>query len=326
MIGPKTLGETRKSPQIGWTYGQVLEHTKELPRCVGQEVTQAQRTEFISVLNAKSFINMRHSSEHVVIERKYKMSSGPNRHDILDPRAYEPEFERTDDLRTHRKVRLALAYRVFGKMGWGSLGDGHISARDPDRPDCFWLARYGVPFGDVSPDDLVLVGPDGTVIEGSGYINMAAYFIHGPIHEGRPEIVSAAHCHTPYGTPFSALATRLQPISQESCAFFEDHEIFQDDEVSIGSTDGGKRIAVALGTSRAVVLRNHGLLTVGLTIDAAVGYFLLMERSAEVQLKAQYAADPHVVGVVAARRTHDEYNEQAAWQSFQWAVRTGIRA
>jgi ribulose-5-phosphate 4-epimerase/fuculose-1-phosphate aldolase len=237
----------------------------------------------------------------------------------LDPAAYEPTFSSAAELQAHRKRRLALAYRVFGAMGWGSLGDGHISARDPEHPECFWLGRYGVPFHSMTTADLVLVRPDGSV-EGGGFINTAAHYIHAPIHEARPEIVSAAHCHTPYGTPFSALVTKLTPISQESCAFFDDHEIFDDEEVSIASTGGGKRIATAIGDARAVILRNHGLLTVGATVDAAVGYFLLMERCAEVQVKAGGAAKP--IGAEMARVVHDELDERFAWQAFQWAERT----
>ncbi|MET0897315.1 MAG: class II aldolase/adducin family protein [Mycobacterium sp.] len=239
---------------------------------------------------------------------------------FLDPADYEPEFGDPEMLRAHRKRQLALAYRVFGTLGWGSLGDGHISARDPERTDCFWLGRYGVPFRHLTTDDLVLVRADGTV-EGGGHINMAAYYIHAPVHEARPDIVAAAHCHTPYGTPFSATVTKLAPISQESCAFFDDHEIFDDDEVSIASTDGGKRIAAAMGGTRAVILRNHGLLTVGATVDAAVGYFLMMERCAEVQVKAP-AAQP--IDAQMARRVHDEFDEPAAWQAFQWARRTYV--
>lgn len=245
------------------------------------------------------------------------MTTGPG---FLDPADHEPEFADPDLLRAHRKRQLALAYRVLGAMGWGSLGDGHISARDPDRADCFWLGRYGVPFRYMTTDDLVLVRADGTV-EGGGHINMAAYYIHAPVHEARPDIVAAVHCHTPYGTPLSASVTRLLPISQESCAFFEDHEIFDDEEVSIGSTAGGKRIAAAIGGTRAVILRNHGLLTVGATVDAAVGYFLLMERCAEVQVKTP-AARP--IGPEMARRVHDEFDEPGAWQVFQWARRTHV--
>jgi ribulose-5-phosphate 4-epimerase/fuculose-1-phosphate aldolase len=150
---------------------------------------------------------------------------------------------------------------------------------------------------------------------------MAAYYIHAPIHEAVPGLVSAAHCHTPYGTPFSATVTKLEPISQEACAFFGDHEIFDDEEVNIGSTDGGKRIAAAIGGARAVILRNHGLLTVGATTDSAVGYFLLMERCAEVQVKAR---DARPISAESARRVHDDFDETAAWQAFQWALRTHV--
>ena len=236
----------------------------------------------------------------------------------LDPAADEPVITDPVALRMHRKQRLALAYRVFGALGWGSLGDGHISARDPERLDCFWLGRYGVLFRFMTPDDLVLVRPGGTGA-GGGHINMAAYYIHAPVHEARPDVVSAAHCHTPYGTPLSAAVTKLAPISQEACAFFDDHEIIDDEEVNIGSTDGGKRIAAAIGGARAAILRNHGLLTVAGSVDAAVGYFLMMERSAEVQVKAR---DARPISAEAARRVHDMFVEREAWQTFAWAQRT----
>ena len=106
--------------------------------------------------------------------------------------------------RAHRKRMCAIGYRIFAAHRWGQLGDGHISARDPERLDCFWLLRYGVPFGQATVADLVLVGPDGTLVDGEGDINPAAYYIHWPVHEARPDIVSAVHTHTPYGTPWSA--------------------------------------------------------------------------------------------------------------------------
>jgi ribulose-5-phosphate 4-epimerase/fuculose-1-phosphate aldolase len=238
----------------------------------------------------------------------------------LDPDACEPIIDDAVEARDHRKHRLALGYRVLGALGWGLLGDGHISARDPLRPDSFWLARYGVPFRYVTVDDLVLVGPDGSV-DGGGRINAAAYYIHAPIHQARPDAVSAVHTHTPYGTPFSATVVPLEPVSQEACAFFEDHAVFDDEEVDIVSTAGGHRIARALGPHRGVILRNHGLLTVGTSVDSAIGNFLLMERSAEVQLKA---GGGRPISAVAARRARAGYGEAAAWHAYQWALRTHI--
>ncbi len=224
--------------------------------------------------------------------------------------------------RAHRKIRLALAYRIFGAMRWGALGDGHISARDPERPDHFWLARYGAPFADVTVDDLVLVGPQGTVVEGEGWINQAAHNIHWPIHEARPDIVSAAHTHTPYGTPFATLVQRLRPISQESCAFYEDHEIFDDEEVDVMSTDGGKRIGAALGGAKAIILRNHGTLTVGATVDECVGFYVLLERTCEAHVKAP---DAQPIGHDAATQAYTKVGTPiAGWHSFQWLLRTYV--
>jgi ribulose-5-phosphate 4-epimerase/fuculose-1-phosphate aldolase len=110
----------------------------------------------------------------------------------------------------------------------------------------------------------------------------------------------------------------LRPVSQESCAFFDDHGLFDDEEVNIASSDGGKRIGAALGNSRAVILRNHGLLTVGTTVDTAVALFVLMERSSEVHVKVP-AAKPISDG--AARTARASFTDAAMWQVFGSLVR-----
>jgi ribulose-5-phosphate 4-epimerase/fuculose-1-phosphate aldolase len=241
---------------------------------------------------------------------------------LLYPDDHEPEITDIAALRAHRKTRLALGYRIFGALRWGALGDGHISARDPERADHFWLARYGAPFHSVTVDDLVLVGPEGTVVEGAGAINQAAHNIHWPIHEARPDIVSAAHTHTPYGTPFSALVQKMRPITQESCAFYDDHEVFDDEEVDVVSTDGGKRIAAAMGGTKAVILRNHGLLTVGQTVDECVGFYVMMERTAEAHMKAP---DGVAIGHEAASQAYLSVGtHHAGWHYFQWLLRTYV--
>ena len=194
-----------------------------------------------------------------------------------------------EEVRQERKVAVALGYRIFGALRWGDMGDGHISARDPERDDCFWMLRYGVSYHKARVSDLVMVGPDGQVAEGEGPINRAAYFIHHPILMARPEAVSAAHVHTPWGTPFAAEVRPIEPISQESCVFFEDHPKFDDEEVQIQDTDGGRRIAAAMGSNRAVILRNHGLLTATDGVAETVGLFVEMERVAEVHMKARHA-------------------------------------
>jgi ribulose-5-phosphate 4-epimerase/fuculose-1-phosphate aldolase len=194
-----------------------------------------------------------------------------------------------EDIRTDRKRQVALGYRILAAMRWGDLGDGHISARDPERTDCFWLLRYGVSYHEAKVTDLVLLGPDGTLVAGEGLTNKAAYYIHQPILAARPEAVSACHVHTGWGTPFAAEVRPIEPITQEACIFFEDHAIFDDEEVQVQSVAAGARIAAALGGNRAIILRNHGLLTVGERVDEAVGSFVHMERVAEAHMKARDA-------------------------------------
>jgi len=188
--------------------------------------------------------------------------------------------------RRRRKHQLALAYRIFDALRWGDQGDGHITARDPEHVDSFWLLGYPVPFGRATVDDLVLVGPDGSVVEGDHSINETAYRIHAPIHDARPDVVAAAHTHTQWGTPFSTERRLLQPITQEACVFHDDHALFDDEEVQVRSIDGGRRIADSLGSNRAIILANHGLLTTGAHVGEAVAGFVTMERVAEAHLKA----------------------------------------
>ena len=217
---------------------------------------------------------------------------------------------------------LATAYRLFGALRWGELGDGHITCRDTEEPDHMWLLRHRVTFERAQPSDMVLVAPDGSAVDQDGRparINNTAYHIHHPIHAARPDVTAAAHVHTQWGTPFAAERRMIEPISQESALFFEDHALFDDEEVQILSCDGGKRIAVALGDCRAVILANHGLLTVGNSPADAVGWFVLMERVAEVQMKARHALP---ISADAARTARDDIVEgDYGWGLFNWAIR-----
>ena len=192
-----------------------------------------------------------------------------------------------EQIRAQRKLECALGYRLLAAQKWGDLGDGHISARDPERTDCFWMLQYGVSYHAVTVSDLVLVGPDGELVDGVGFVNLAGYYIHQPMLEARPDLVSAVHVHTGWGTPFSAEARLIQPISQESCIFFEDHSLWDDEEVQVQSVAAGKRIAQAMGDNRAIILRNHGLLTGASSVAEAVGLFVIMERVAEVHMKVR---------------------------------------
>ena len=223
--------------------------------------------------------------------------------------------------RLHRKRQCALGYRVFAGLGWGQTGDGHISARDPERTDSFWLLRYGVPFGQATVDDLILVGPDGSLVDGEGDINETAYCIHMPIHDARPEVVTVAHTHTGYGTPWCAVVAPFEAISQEACSFVFSQSVFMGEEVGVGDYATGTRIAEALGTNRLCFLRNHGLLTAGESVQEAIGFFVMAERVAETHIKAGDRARP-ISDEMAKTMARWAEKPIVGIQSYEYLVRT----
>jgi ribulose-5-phosphate 4-epimerase/fuculose-1-phosphate aldolase len=208
-----------------------------------------------------------------------------------------------DDERRHRKQRLAAALRLFAGYGFDEGAGGHITARDPQWPDRFWINPLGRWFGGLRVSDLILVDRDGTVVEGEGRVNPAGFAIHSQIHEARPDVVAAAHSHSTYGRAFATLGRLLAPITQDACAFHGDHEVFDDFTGVVLDPAEGKRIAATLGPHKAVILRNHGLLTVGGSVEEAAWWFVAMDSCCRVQLLADAAGTPRLVDEQAARLT-----------------------
>ncbi|WP_242890919.1 class II aldolase/adducin family protein [Actinomadura litoris] len=229
-----------------------------------------------------------------------------------------PTFEDVADERRHRKERLAAALRIFGKLGFEEGVAGHITARDPERTDHFWVNPFGMSFKHIRVSDLILVNHEGRVVEGRYHVNEAAFAIHSQIHQARPGVVAAAHSHSTHGRALSALGRRLEPITQDVCAFYQDHGLFDDYTGVVTDLEEGKRIAAALGGHKAVILRNHGLLTVGDTVDAAAWWFITMERSCQVQLLAQAAGPVVPIEHDDAVRTHEQIgNDLVGWINYQ---------
>ncbi|MEV4545619.1 class II aldolase/adducin family protein [Micromonospora echinaurantiaca] len=217
-----------------------------------------------------------------------------------------PRTERSpEEERQHRKRQLAATLRIFARLGFDEGAGGHVTARDPIRPDHFWINRFGQHFGHVRVSDLLLVDHAGTVVAGTGTINPAGYAIHSQIHLARPDVVAAAHTHSTYGRAWSTLGRPLDPITQDACAFFEDHEVHEHYSGVVLDPAEGKRIAGTLGDRKAVVLRNHGLLTVGGSVAEAAWWFVSMDRCCQVQLLAEAAGRPVMVDPDDARATRD---------------------
>src|SRR5947209_5365623 len=230
----------------------------------------------------------------------------------------EATYETVEEERRHRKQQLAAAFRLFARFGYDEGVAGHITARDPELADHFWVNPFGKHFGLMRVSDLILVNDKGQVVEGNAMVNTAAFAIHSQVHAARPDVIAAAHSHSMHGKAWSALGRLLDPITQDACAFYLDHGLFDDYTGVVLDTEEGKRIAHSLGDHKAVILRNHGLLTVGHSVDEAAWWFITMERSCHVQLLAEAAGTPRQIDPEMAELTQTQVGSHlAGWFSFQ---------
>jgi ribulose-5-phosphate 4-epimerase/fuculose-1-phosphate aldolase len=230
-----------------------------------------------------------------------------------------PQFLTVEEERRHRKQRLAAAFRLFGQFGFDEGVAGHITARDPELLDHFWVNPFAMNFKQIRVKDLILVNHQGEVVEGTWPVNTAAFVIHSQIHAARPDVVAAAHAHSVYGKAWSSLRRPLDPLTQDACAFYGDHAVFDDYTGVVLDLEEGKRIAHALGGNKAAILSNHGLLTVGQTsVDEAAWWFITMERTCQAQLLAEAAGTPVAIDADQAEKTAGQVGQPlAGWISFQ---------
>ncbi|WP_079133160.1 class II aldolase/adducin family protein [Streptomyces sp. FXJ1.172] len=223
-----------------------------------------------------------------------------------------------EEERDVRKQELAAAFRVFGKLGFSEGVAGHITARDPEFPDTFWVNPFGMSFHQIKVSDLVRVDHEGNLLHGKRPVNRAALCIHAEVHKARPDAVAAAHAHSLHGKAFSALGIPLAPLTQDACAFFEDQGLYADYRGVVSDSDEGRRIGEALGSSKAVILKNHGLLTVGQSVAAAAWWFITMERSCQAQLLAMAAGTPHEIDRETAEQVRTQIGGPlAGWFQFR---------
>jgi len=213
---------------------------------------------------------------------------------------------------------MAATFRLFSKMGFDEGIAGHVTARDPELADHFWVNPFGMHFGLIRSRDLILCNHQGDVVQGAGEVNRAAFAIHSQIHSARPDVIGAAHAHSLNGKTFSSLGRLLDPLTQDACMFYGDHSLYDDYRGVVLDVEEGKRIAHSLGDHKAVILRNHGLLTVGHSVDEAAWWFITMERSCQAQLLAMAAGDPVSIDHEMALTAQSQVGHHlAGWFNFQ---------
>ncbi|KAL4928460.1 class II aldolase/adducin domain protein [Aspergillus undulatus] len=234
-----------------------------------------------------------------------------------------PTFSDSYAERQWIKEHMAAAFRYFGKEGFNEGISGHISVRDPVLKDHFWINPFAKHFSAMKASDLVLVDGDGYVTEGGAQlpINEAGFMIHSEIHKARPDVMAAAHTHGIYGKTWSVFGKPVEMLTQDACNFYGKLSVYEDHGGVALAADEGRAIANALGKDNiGCILQNHGLLTVGSTVDEAAWLFVSLDHACHGQLMAEAAAangipkkiiPDHVAKYTAdaAQNAHNFYKE-----------------
>lgn len=231
----------------------------------------------------------------------------------------ETEFKNVYEERHERKLKLASAFRVFAHYGFDEGIAGHITVRDPEFTDTFWVNPFGFYFGNICVSDLIRVSMDGKILEGKhSKLNKAAFIIHSKIHHCRPDVNAVAHSHSIYGRIFSATGKMLRPLTVEATPFYNDHVLFTEMGGVVNQIEEGDLIANSLENKKAMILRNHGLLTVGKTIDEAAWWFIAMEKSCQTQITVDLLGNSIELNEAEAERGYQELgNSDAGWFQYQ---------
>lgn len=243
----------------------------------------------------------------------------PENPDLIYPN--EKKFSSSAEERRHLKERLVAACRAFALEGFDYGFAGHLTIRDPEHPELYWTNPMAVHFNQVKVSNLILADHAGNVVEGKHAINRAGFVLHSAVHEAHPEIVAMCHAHTVYGTAFAALGKKIEPITQDACAFFEDHVVIGAEAGKVAvEVKAGHSVAEAFGSAKAAIHQNHGLLTASRhSIESAAFWFIALERCCQQQLMIDATGhQPILLSESRARYSREHVgSDYIGWLHFQ---------
>lgn len=223
------------------------------------------------------------------------------------------------DREWQQRVDLAACYRLVALFGWDDLVFTHISARVPGPEHHFLINPYGLMFEEVTASNLVKVDLAGRkVLDSPHDVNPAGFTIHSAIHAAREDAGCVLHVHSLNGVAVSAQEAGLLPLSQHSI-FVLASLAYHDYEGVALSADEKPRLVRDLGDKRFLILRNHGLLTVGATVADAFVAMYFLEASCMIQVRAQGGGGPllHIAPQIVAGATNQ-------WQQVTHGAGGGI--
>ncbi|HLS69848.1 MAG TPA: class II aldolase/adducin family protein [Kiloniellales bacterium] len=196
------------------------------------------------------------------------------------------------------KVRcdLAACYRLIAHYRMTDHIYTHISVRDPDNRDHFLINPYGMTFDEITASSLVKIDHEGRKVEASPHeVNPAGFTIHSAVHAAREDAACVLHTHTRAGVAVSCMKEGLLPLNQIALQFYGPRLAYHDYEGIALDLDERERLAADLGTARALVLRNHGLLTAGRSVAEAFSLMFYLNRACEIQVDVCAMKQPFVL-------------------------------
>lgn len=232
-----------------------------------------------------------------------------------------PQFDTVEEERTYRKQHLVAACRAFDLHGFDYGFAGHLTIRDPERPELYWTNPMCVHFSQVKMSNLILADHQGNVVEGDYAINRAGFVLHAAVHEEYPDVMAMCHAHTLYGTAWCAMGRPLDMISQDAAAFYNCHAVIGASAGAVAVEEkSGWSVAKEMGRNRGVLHQNHGLLTCSRhSIDDAAFWFIALERACQQQLLVEASGiKPKLLSDKTAQYSRDHVgNDFIGWLHFQ---------
>jgi ribulose-5-phosphate 4-epimerase/fuculose-1-phosphate aldolase len=217
------------------------------------------------------------------------------------------------------RVDLAAAYRLAALQGWDDLIYTHISATVPGEPDHFLINPFGFAFDEIRASDLVKINGRGQVVGDSAHpVNVTGFALHAAVHAARPDAMCVMHLHNTAGIAVSAQADGLLPLSQHAMRF-HGRLGYHDYEGLAFTPAEGARLTASLGSYPAMLLRNHGTLTVGRTVAEAYVLMATLIKGCEIQLAAQAATRLALPSAEIAARTSAQLDDGGALEgALEW--------
>ena len=193
---------------------------------------------------------------------------------------------------THAEIKekMVWAGKVLVGEGQDDFTRGHIACRLPDDPSLFFMKPHSIGLDEITVDNILTIDLDGKVVAGTARRHSEVY-IHSEIFKVRPDVQCVLHTHPPYSIALSASNRPMLAYSQPGALFHKDVGLYTDTINLIRSEAMGAGVARALGPHRAVLLKNHGAVTVGSTVGETVVGMIMLENAAQIQMIAEAAGE-----------------------------------